>query len=746
MTAAPMLQRKHPEAYAAAVHLIEHGVPIFLAKKDPDWPNGGHDNSGYWFPPEWQKTEPDLSVLRKWTPEYALGAVMGYTVDGLDRDPRNGGDLPQVATPRSYGRANTPSGGTHDLIAALGVRSRDGVLPGVDVKAGLDGLGRGFLFLAPTQKINKVTKEIGQYEWVEMPDLSDLMLGDDDSGKVLAEMVNSGRSVAVRASYDGPEYDELPADQKAAADQYVEAKIFDWKVKLAEASTWSDGERDEKGRGWEALSRDAAWTVAMTAVCPWTPLTEADAESVFDDLLPQVIAADRKCAGKWYDGILEKAAAQTIEQPPWWSSVFFDQTDTLRHIRDAAWSRLCSPSGVLALMLGRVLAEVPPSVVLPPVIGSAASLNLGIAIKSGSGGGKSTSVSVSAELLGMVGMDQESQIERGVGSGEGLIDQFLQVEMVENAKGEMKPSNRQILADDPRCIVVCDEIEQMEAVGVGRSGSTLNSILRSALTGDALRTTNSRAGGRTRSVPKRTYRAVVILGVQPGRSDILLNEREVSTGTPQRFLWCDAADPSRPKDERPVWPGPLDWEPPEEWPETVWYPEHIRDEVITQREAFLDGKVQATEGHSTLTRLKVAFALGVLHGETKISDQWWSLAGELLNASRQIQADCYAVLSESADKREISRETRRAKAVAHATEIVGETRLARAAESVVGKLKKSPGAEFTWEKVKPAFRLRDGLEKEEILAEVRRTPGVKISEYEAQGRTAFKLKWEDPDA
>src|SRR5690625_1159525 len=254
---------------------------------------------------------------------------------------------------------------------------------------------------------------------------------------------------------------------------------------------------------------------------------------------------DPKCSGKWHSGLLSKAEAEPVSLPPWWSNEVFDATPELRHIRDAAQSRLAPPSGVLALVLGRVLAEVPPSVMLPPVISSPASLNLGIAVVAGSGGGKSSAINISQELMGLVGIEQE-RIEHGFGSGEGLIDLFLQPEMAVDDHGKLRPTGENVLADDPRAILTCDEVEILDAVG-GSQGSSLFPIMRDALTGEGLNMSNARAGGRSRNVPKRSYRAIVVMGVQPGRSDILLSEQQVSVGTPQRFLWSRATDPNRPE-------------------------------------------------------------------------------------------------------------------------------------------------------------------------------------------------------
>ena len=41
---------------------------------------------------QWQKTEPDLRVLDDYQPGDALGMVCGHKLDGVDTDPRTGGD------------------------------------------------------------------------------------------------------------------------------------------------------------------------------------------------------------------------------------------------------------------------------------------------------------------------------------------------------------------------------------------------------------------------------------------------------------------------------------------------------------------------------------------------------------------------------------------------------------------------------------------------------------------------------
>lgn len=299
-----------------ARYLAKCGVPIFLADpKERD--SKGHLD--YTFPPGWQKTEADPSVLDRYKPGMAVCAVMGYTVDGVDKDPRSGGDLPPELTPDSYGRQITPSGGTHDLVAPLGVSSRNGVLPGVDVKAGLpDKSGRGFLFIAPTMRTSKEDDQDRRYRWETRPDLDQLMLiGGDSTGQKLAKLVQAPRSSTGQASYGGAVYDDLPSSHKHMADNYQASKLEYWETLLEEAKDWPEGETDHQGRGWELITSNFAWAVAACAVTPWMPLKEEDAKALYDSMLPEVMAKDPKCKGKFREGILDKVSEHPIDLPPW---------------------------------------------------------------------------------------------------------------------------------------------------------------------------------------------------------------------------------------------------------------------------------------------------------------------------------------------------------------------------------------------------------------------------------------------
>jgi hypothetical protein len=140
------------EALSVARSLAAAGIPVFVAYPDPDKP-GDYKPRG-----RWQQTSANPAYVNAWRPGLALCAVMGHGLDLVDIDPRNGGDRKALNgfMPEVLAVAATPSGGEHNFVRSIGVRSRDDVLPGIDIKAGdPDGEGRGFAFIAPTVRVSK---------------------------------------------------------------------------------------------------------------------------------------------------------------------------------------------------------------------------------------------------------------------------------------------------------------------------------------------------------------------------------------------------------------------------------------------------------------------------------------------------------------------------------------------------------------------------------------------------------------
>jgi hypothetical protein len=183
-----------------AKRLAVAGVPIFLAEP------GGDPVVGYQLPNDWQHTVPDPTVIDRWRPGMALCAVGGHEVDFIDVDPRNGGDETERVMrdngswPRTFGTADSPSGGRHYVITPLrvGKYQGKGTLTGIDVQGGRpDGTGRGFVFLAPTVRRSKTDGVPRAYRWVIPPNLDELAewsAAGDDSGVMLADMIRGAQN------------------------------------------------------------------------------------------------------------------------------------------------------------------------------------------------------------------------------------------------------------------------------------------------------------------------------------------------------------------------------------------------------------------------------------------------------------------------------------------------------------------------------------------------------------------------
>lgn len=315
--------------------LARAGVPIFLAEPNRQQPGKFH------LPPRWQHTTPDPTVLDRWQPGMAVCAVMGTAVDGLDIDPRHGGDATADGLreagmwPRSYGRAATPSGGSHDLIAPLRAGSRDAVRPGMDVKGGRPGAvedaGRGFLFIDPTVGLDKTTREPRAYRWEVTPNLDALADDDDDTGDELAHMVREALAGAVRqrrseqadTAGDAPAYDDLDPAMRASVDRYVDRALASIAAELRAMQAWPEGHSDTNGRGWEKGTSDAFRAAARLARARWNALTLAEARAACLDAAPTSSTWTRRdVETKW-----EQQSHRGEPRP--WPTALDDDTDDI---------------------------------------------------------------------------------------------------------------------------------------------------------------------------------------------------------------------------------------------------------------------------------------------------------------------------------------------------------------------------------------------------------------------------------
>ncbi|GFG73587.1 hypothetical protein MBOT_09520 [Mycobacterium botniense] len=107
---------------------------------------------------------------------------------------------------------------------------------------------------------------------------------------------------------------------------------------------------------------------------------------------------------------------------------FWSARPELERLRTFARARCVGPWSTLGAVLARVIATIPPEVVLPPTIGSEASLNLFVALVARSGFGKNTSEAAAEDFVA----SETFVFVATPSSGEGILKQYACVTKPKN--------------------------------------------------------------------------------------------------------------------------------------------------------------------------------------------------------------------------------------------------------------------------------------------------------------------------
>jgi hypothetical protein len=292
---------------------------------------------------------------------------------------------------------------------------------------------------------------------------------------------------------------------------------------------------------------------------------------------------------------------------------FWSARESHQVIYQAALARMGAPWAVFAACVARVVALVPPTMTLPPIIGGRGSLNWYGVVVAESGGGKGTAMSVASALVtGDVDV-------RPIGSGEGMIECY----------------NRR--SDDPQTYVtsVMFDVPEIDTIGVmgDRSGQTTSVVLRNGFSGERLGFTYR--GRTTAPVEAHTYRMTMLVGAQPSRAGALLEDG--GGGTLQRLMWFPGMDRRVVADPTPY---PVDGIGLERtlnglFPRRVELlnavgpipvPPEVETEIREARAAFMRKEVDGVRGHALFAQEKVAFALAYMDGRIEINMEDWRLA------------------------------------------------------------------------------------------------------------------------
>jgi hypothetical protein len=317
-------------------------------------------------------------------------------------------------------------------------------------------------------------------------------------------------------------------------------------------------------------------------------------------------------------------AAETLPDGLW------DARPHLAHIRQAAHSRQRSADAVLHVTLARLAAITPHTVTIPPIVGAPAPLAYYTNVVAPPGVGKSSANQIASDLLPAPEWVPD-QIP--LGSGEGLAETLFDLVDDIGPNGNAIKVKRQVRHNG---FIYADEGQTLAEIG-GRNGSTLLPTIRTIWTGGMLGQANASIE-RRRIIPAGHYVFGMCVALQPTRAGALL--ADVDAGTPQRFGWASATDPTIP-DDPPGWPGPLPWEPPARI--NTGNPLDVHHSITTEIRASDLARARGAvtidplDAHGPLYRLKVAGLLAVLDGRHDINEEDWQLADIIKTGSDTVR-------------------------------------------------------------------------------------------------------------
>lgn len=310
---------------------------------------------------------------------------------------------------------------------------------------------------------------------------------------------------------------------------------------------------------------------------------------------------------------------------------FWAARPVFQHIRQAAHSQGCSGDLVLYSTLARMSGMVSHHIRAVTGIGGRASLNVFAAMVGVSGAGKSIAAGCVRDL--MAPADDDFRDGLPIGTGEGIAETFMGA--VEEPTGELHQKGP--YKGDPVMVRVRKQVRhnaffyvdegQTMAKLAERSGSILGETLRRAAIGEALGQTNA-SEERTRYIAPGSYSLGLLAGFQPSIATVLL--ADAHTGTPQRFFWGWADDPSIP-DVPPPFPGPIEPHPgrmrPDQ-PVDIDFPVSIKQMLWRERVARGRGELEVPEldGHAGLMKVKLAALFALLDGRMSVTEDDWELA------------------------------------------------------------------------------------------------------------------------
>ena len=462
--------------------------------------------------------------------------------------------------------------------------------------------------------------------------------------------------------------------------------------------------KNGKGRARHDVLRNVALLAAEEALKGYYPYEPAikNLKKWFDTVKPEsskrefmgvVCWAVAKALANVEAGtIVEGSAAGTeleatrtggeLNLPP----AFWERRQILTVLRDAGHSMLVAPDAVLGSWLARMSAKIPPSCMLPPIIGSQATFDFDSCIVASSSGGKTISNGVAKRLAPKDSSDR-ILFDQSPGSGEGLIQAFLAQEI--NEKGKPAGPYSYKFSDVRAIHIVADEGTGL-AEQAGRDGATIVQTLCSAWSGAQMGQLNAKQETK-RIIPGGKRRVSATINIQTSTAPDLL--KWVKVGLPQRllFMWAHGEFPEQDIEfpELPVY-GPF---PMSDFATELTVDATIRNEIRAERRAVGSGEkiLGEYDGHLKLLTLKVAGILTVTDGRIHVTEDDWSIATEIVEHSCKVRDHIIASSKTAEQQKQHNRAVGRGHADATAEDTKELLAQAKLANRIIKRLTDQPG-------------------------------------------------------
>lgn len=405
---------------------------------------------------------------------------------------------------------------------------------------------------------------------------------------------------------------------------------------------------------------------------------------------------------------------------------FWSARPALAHIRQFMRARRASPWAGLGIVLVRVSTAMPPHYVLPAIIGGHGSLNLFLGVVARSGGGKGAADAAASDAV-----DVGDIRTAGVGSGEGILHQY--VTRKKASKDDGLPAGIEQHTD--RVLFTASEVDTLASLHA-RQSSTLLSELRKVWMAEELSFAYVDLTKRL-TVGRHRYRAGLIVGIQPARAQVLLEDAD--GGTPQRFVWLPGTDPDMP-DAAPAEPAPWAWTQPTA--QSLRLDGRVILDVCKAATDTIEqehirrnrGEGDALDGHALMCRLKVAAALAVLDERLDVNDEDWQLAGVVMDKSDQVRGQVVAELQHRRSAANTAQGIADAEREVIREETIAEAATRRVCQAITRKL--AGGAQVARAELRRSLASRDRGHFEPAID--RLVEAGQIDVIEGAGSTAFR--------